>query len=35
MGAAFDQARRSLRRFGHFDKVRELIAKWIIEAANA
>jgi hypothetical protein len=35
MGAVFDQACRSLRRFGHFDKVRELIAKRIIEAAKA
>ena len=34
MGAAFDQACRSLRRFGRYDKVRELIAKRIIEAAK-
>ena len=34
MGAAFDKACRSLRQFGHFNKVRELIAKRIIEAAK-
>ena len=34
MEAAFDQACRSLRRFGAYDKVRELIAKRIIEAAK-
>jgi hypothetical protein len=34
MGAAFDQACRSLRHFVHFDRVRELVAKRIIEAAK-
>ena len=34
MGAAFDQACGSLRRFARYDKVRELIAKRIIEAAK-
>ena len=34
MGAAFDQACRSLRRFARADKVHELIAKRIIEAAK-
>jgi hypothetical protein len=34
MGAAFDQACRSLRLFAHFDRVRELVAKRIIEAAK-
>jgi hypothetical protein len=34
MGAAFDQACRSLRHFAHFDKVPELVAKRIIEAAK-
>jgi hypothetical protein len=34
MGAAFDQACRSLRHFAHFDRVRELVAKRIIEAAK-
>jgi hypothetical protein len=34
MGAAFDQACRSLRHFAHFDRVPELIAKRIIEAAK-
>ena len=34
MGAAFDQACRSLRRFGAYDKVREPIARRIIEAAK-
>src|SRR6188768_1057327 len=33
MGAAFDQAYSSLRHFPYADKVRELIAKRIIEAA--
>jgi hypothetical protein len=31
IGAAFDQACRSLRHFAHFDRVRELVAKRIIE----
>jgi hypothetical protein len=34
MGAAFDQACRSLRHFAHFDRVHELVAKRIIEAAK-
>ena len=34
MGAAFDEACGSLRRFARYDKVRELIAKRIIEAAK-
>ena len=34
MGAAFDQACRSLRHFPHSDRVRELVAKRIIEAAK-
>jgi hypothetical protein len=34
MGTAFDQACRSLRDFAHFDRVRELVAKRIIEAAK-
>jgi hypothetical protein len=34
MGAAFDQACRSLRRFARPDQVRELIAKRIIEATK-
>jgi hypothetical protein len=34
MGAAFEQACRSLRHFAHFDRVRELVAKRIIEAAK-
>jgi hypothetical protein len=34
MGTAFDQACRSLRLFAHFDRVRELVAKRIIEAAK-
>jgi hypothetical protein len=34
MGAAFDQACRSLRHFAHFDRVPELVAKRIIEAAK-
>jgi hypothetical protein len=34
MGAAFDQACRSLRLFAHLDRVRELVAKRIIEAAK-
>jgi hypothetical protein len=34
MGAAFDQACRSLRHFAHFERVRELVAKRIIEAAK-
>jgi hypothetical protein len=33
MGTAFDQACRSLRNFAHFERVRELVAKRIIEAA--
>jgi len=33
MGVAFDQACSSLRHLGYADKVRELIAKRIIEAA--
>ena len=34
MGAAFDEACGSLRRFARYKKVRELIAKRIIEAAK-
>jgi hypothetical protein len=34
MGTAFDQACRSLRDFAHLDRVRELVAKRIIEAAK-
>jgi hypothetical protein len=34
MGAGFDQACRSLRHFAHFGRVRELVAKRIIEAAK-
>jgi hypothetical protein len=34
MGAGFDQACRSLRHFAHFERVRELVAKRIIEAAK-
>ena len=34
MGVAFDQACRSLRHFARAGKVRELIAKRIIEAAK-
>jgi hypothetical protein len=34
MGAAFDQASSSLRHFARNDKVRELAAKRIIEAAK-
>jgi hypothetical protein len=34
MGAAFDQACRSLRHFAHFERVRELVAKRIIEVAK-
>src|SRR4026208_1327344 len=34
MGAAFDEACGSLRRFARYNKVRELIAKRIIEAAK-
>jgi hypothetical protein len=34
MGAAFDQACHSFRNFAHFDRVRELVAKRIIEAAK-
>jgi hypothetical protein len=34
MGGAFDQACRSLRHFAHFDRVPELVAKRIIEAAK-
>ena len=34
MGAAFDQACGSLWRFARYNKVRELIAKRIIEAAK-
>jgi len=34
MGAAFDQACRSLQHFAHFDRVPELVAKRIIEAAK-
>jgi hypothetical protein len=34
MEAAFDQACRSLRHFAHFDRMRELVAKRIIEAAK-
>jgi hypothetical protein len=33
MAAAFEQACRSLRHFAHLDRVRELVAKRIIEAA--
>jgi hypothetical protein len=35
MGAAFDDACGSFRRFGRYNKVREFIAKRIIEAAKA
>ena len=34
MGAGFDQACRSIRHFAHFGRVRELVAKRIIEAAK-
>ena len=34
MGAAFDQACHSFRNFVHLDRVRELVAKQIIEAAK-
>jgi hypothetical protein len=34
MGAAFDQACRSLRHFAHSNRVHELVAKRIIEAAK-
>jgi hypothetical protein len=34
MGAAFDQACHSFRNFAHFDRVRELVARRIIEAAK-
>jgi hypothetical protein len=34
MGAAFDQACRSLRYFADFGRVHELVAKRIIEAAK-
>ena len=34
MGAAFEQACHSFRNFAHFDRVRELVAKRIIEAAK-
>ena len=34
MGAAFDEACGSLRRFARYKKVRELIAKRIVEAAT-
>ena len=34
MGAAFDQACHSFRHFAHLDRVRELVAKGIIEAAK-
>jgi hypothetical protein len=34
MGAAFGQACHSFRNFAHFDRVRELLAKRIIEAAK-
>lgn len=34
MGAAFDEACGSLRRFARYNNVRELIAKRIIEAAK-
>jgi hypothetical protein len=34
MAAAFEQACRSLRHFAHLDRVRELVAKRIIEAAK-
>jgi hypothetical protein len=34
MGAAFDQACHSFRNFAHFDRVREVVAKRIIEAAK-
>jgi hypothetical protein len=33
MGAAFDRACNSLGRFGDDNNARELIAKWVIEAA--
>jgi hypothetical protein len=32
--SAFDQACRSLRHFAHFDRVRELVARRVIEAAK-
>jgi len=34
MGAAFDQACHSFRHFAHFDRVRDLVAKRIIEVAK-
>jgi hypothetical protein len=34
MGAAFGQACHSFRNFAHLDRVRELVAKRIIEAAK-
>jgi len=34
MGIAFDQACRSFRNFANLDRVRELVAKRIIEAAK-
>jgi hypothetical protein len=34
MGAAFDEACHSFRNFAHLDRVRELVAKGIIEAAK-
>jgi hypothetical protein len=34
MGAAFDQTCHSFRNFAHFDRVRELVAKRIIEATK-
>jgi hypothetical protein len=34
MGAALDQACHSFRNFAHFDRVRELVAKRIIEPAK-
>jgi hypothetical protein len=34
MGIAFDQACHSFRNFANFDRVRELVAKRIIEAAK-
>jgi hypothetical protein len=34
MGAAFDQVCHSFRNFAHLDRVRELVAKQIIEAAK-
>ena len=34
MGAAFDQACHSFRNFAHFERVRVLVAKRIIEAAK-